>query len=201
MPGTFVEKLCHGGDDEHRFCPDWFAHYEVWRSAFGNCQVVFYDEVASDVFGAFLNAAGLGTVPGLIDIDPAQVSLNVYELAYLLEQKNPMDHAEFVRRKEASEKASRQLGVRQTGSLLSNEDLARLREQFTESNRRLIAAVGRSENNSPLQLDQRADSEAYCPLPELSASESYARFRKIAEAIYARRNRRDRFKSFFKRSA
>jgi hypothetical protein len=197
-PSTFVERLGQD-DDEHRFCPDWFAHYEVWRSAFGNCQVVFYDEVGSDVFGAFLNAAGFGTVPGLIDIEPAQVSLKVYELAYLLDQKNPRDNAEFIRRKEASERASRDLGVRKTCSLLSDEDLARLRDQFAESNRRVAAALGRSESNSPLQLDQRADSKAYCSLPELYASEQYARFREIADAIYARRNRRDRFKSFFQK--
>jgi hypothetical protein len=198
-PTTFVERLGQD-EDEHRFCPDWFAHYEVWRNAFGNCQVVFYDEVASNVFGAFLEAASLGPVPGLIEIDPAQVSLNVYELAYLLNQKSPIDYAEFIRRKDAAEKASRDLGVRKHCSLLSTEDLARLRERFAESNRRLIAALGRGEEDSSLQLDQNSNSEAYCSLPELSASEAYARFQKSADAIYARRDRRDRFKSFFKRS-
>ena len=198
-PSAFVERLGRD-DDEHRFCPDWLSHYEVWRNAFGNCHVVFYDEVASDVFGAFLDAAGFGSVPGLIDIDPAQVSLDVYELAYLLEQKSPIDSAEFLRRKDASEKASREFGVRKACSLLSTEDLARLRERFIESNRRLVTALRRGEKDSPLQLDQNSNSEAYCSLPGLYASEPYARFRKLADAIYARRNRRDRFKSFFKRS-
>jgi len=198
-PSTFVERLGRD-DDEHRFCPDRFAHYEAWRDAFGNCQIVFYDEVASDVFGAFLDAAGFDPVPDLIDIDPAQVSLNVYELAYLLDQKSPIDYADFLRRKDAAEKASRRFGVRRTCSLLSNEDLARLRERFAESNRRLMTALRRREQNPPLQLDQNADSDSYCSLPELSASDAYARFQKSADAIYARRNRRDRFKSFFKRS-
>ena len=197
-PSTFVERL--GRDDEHRFCPDWFEHYEIWRKAFGNCQVVFYDEVASNVLGAFLDAAGFDPASDLIDIDPAQVSLNVYELAYLLDQKRPIDYAEFLRRKDAAEKASRDLGVRKHCSLLSNKDLARLRERFGESNCRLIAALGRNEQKSPLRLDQTADSDSYCSLPELSASDAYARFQKLADAIYARRNRRDRFKSFFKRS-
>ena len=196
-PGTFVERLGHD-DDEHRFCPDWFAHYEVWRNAFGNCQVVFYDEVASDIFGAFFNAAGFDAVPDLIDIEPAQVSLNVYELAYLLDQKSPIDYAEFLRRKDAAEKASRDLGVQKHCSLLSNEDLVRLRERFAESNRRLVTALGRSEQL--LRLDQNADSNSYCSLAELSGSDAYARFQKSADAVYARRNRRDRFKSFFKRS-
>ena len=198
-PSTFVARLCDS-DDERRFCPDWFAHYEVWRRAFGNCKVVFYDEVASDVFAAFLDAAGLETVPGLIDIDPAQVSLNVHELAYLLDLKSPIEYSDFLRRRVASEKASRRFGVRKTRSLLDNEDLARLRDRFNASNRRLVAALGRSEKDSPLQLDQNCNSDSYCSLPELYASESYARYRKLADAIYARRNRRDRFKSFFKRS-
>ena len=198
-PTTFIERLGRD-DDEHRFCPDWLSHYEVWRNAFGNCEVVFYDEVASDVFGAFLEAAGLGPVPDLIDIDPAQVSLDVYELAYLLDQKGPIDYPQFIRHKDAAEKASRDLGVRKYCSLLSKEDLARLRERFADSNRQLIAALGRSEKDSPLQLDQNSNSGAYCSLPELHASEPYARFRKLANAIYARRNRRDRFKAFFKRS-
>src|SRR2546430_1433494 len=80
---TFIARLCD--TDGQRLCrPDWFAHYQAWRNAFGNCNVIFYDEVASDVFGAFIAAAGLELVPNLIDINPAQVSLNIYELAYLL---------------------------------------------------------------------------------------------------------------------
>src|SRR5438105_159504 len=53
---SFVGKLCD--TDGERWCrPDWFAHYQAWRNAFGNCNVVFYDEVASDVFGAFIAVA------------------------------------------------------------------------------------------------------------------------------------------------
>src|SRR5712691_4761650 len=75
---TFVARLC--GTDGERLCrPDWFANYAAWRNAFGDCRVVFYEEVASDVFGAFIDAAGLEPVPNLIDIDRVQMSLDVYE--------------------------------------------------------------------------------------------------------------------------
>jgi hypothetical protein len=195
---SFVARLCDS--DGERLCrPDWYANYEAWRDAFGACKVVFYDEVASDVFSAFIAAAGLEPVPDLIDVDRAQVSLNVYELAYLLALKTPIDHNDFLRRFSASEKASRRLGLDKTHSLLSNADLARLRERFEASNRRLMTALGRNDNPTLLRLDVSSDSNSYCDLKEFYASESYAGYRELADAIYTRRNRRHRFKALFKR--
>ena len=194
---TFVARLCD--TDGERLCrPDWLAHYEAWRDAFGDCKVVFYDEVASDVFGAFIAAAGLEPVPDLIDIDRAQVSLNVYELAYLLDLKTP-EYPEFLLRRAASEKASRRLGLHETRSLLSNADLERLRNRFEASNQRLLAALGRNNNPTLLQMDAGSASDSYCDLKEFYTSESYARYRELTDAIYTRRNRRHRFRSFFKR--
>jgi hypothetical protein len=195
---TFVARLCD--TDGERLCrPDWFAHYEAWRDAFGDCKVVFYDEVASDVFGAFLAAAGLEPVPDLIDIDRAQVSLNVYELAYLLDLKTPIDYPDFLLRRTASEKASRHLGLKETRSLLSSGDLERLRNRFEAPNHRLLIALGRNKSPALFQLDAGSDSDSYCDLKEFYASASYARYRELADAIYTRRNRRHRFRSFFKR--
>jgi len=195
---TFVAQLCD--TDGERMCrPDWFAHYQAWRDAFGDCKVVFYDEVASDIFGAFIAAAGLEPVPDLIDIDRAQVSLNVYELAYLLDLKTPIDYPDFLLRRTASEKASRRLGLHETRSLLSNADLERLRNRFEASNHRLLIALGRNKSPTLLRLDLRSETDSYCDLKEFLASESNARYRELADAIYTRRNRRDRFRSFFKR--
>jgi hypothetical protein len=195
---TFVARLCD--TDGERLCrPDWFAHYEAWRDAFGNCKIVFYDEVASDVFGAFVAAAGLEPVPDLIDIDPAQVSLNIHELAYLLDLKTPINYPDFLLRRAASEKASRQLGLHEIRSLLSNADLARLRDRFQASGDRLLTTLGRNDNPTLLRLDASSDSDRYCNLREFYASESYARYRELADAIYTRRNRRHRFRSLFKR--
>ena len=192
----FVAQLCDTAGE--RFCrPNWFAHYEAWKNAFGNCTIIFYDEVASDVFSAFLNAAGFEAAPDLIDIDRAQVSLNIFELAYLLELKKPITYEEFLRRRMAGEKASRKLGVHETRSILSEADLARLRNRFDDSNRRLLSAIGRN-GSTLLELDANTSSDLYCNLPEFYDSAGYADFRKHADAIYARRNRRDRFRSLFK---
>ena len=194
---TFVARLCD--TDGERLCrPDWFANYEAWRDAFGDCKVVFYDEVAADVFGAFVAAAGLEPVPDLIDIDRAQVSLNIYELAYLLDLKTP-EYPEFLLRRAASEKASRRLGLHETRSLLSNADLERLRNRFEASNHRLLTALGRNNSSTLLQLDARADSDSYCDLKEFYASEAYRTYRQLTDSVYTRRNRRHRFRSFFKR--
>jgi hypothetical protein len=190
---AFVARLCD--TDAERLCrPDWFAHYEAWRNAFGNCRVVFYDEVASDVFGAFMNTAGLPPMPDLIDVDRAQISLNSYEVAYLLNLKQSIEFSDFLRRKTAAEKASRQLGVQTTKSFLTDVDLARLRERFDESNRRLIAALGRENHPPPLKIDARSNSDAYRDLRQIRASDSYARFRQRADAIYSRRQRRSWFR-------
>ena len=190
--GPFVAKLCD--TEGERLCrPDWFANYEAWRGALGNCRIVFYDEVANDVFRAFFDAAGLPDLPNLIDVDRAQVSLNIYEVAYLLEQKQPMEFADFLQRKNASEKASRRLGSDKTQSFLSNADLARLHNRFDESNRRLAVALGRETNPDPLQIDASVDSNSYCDLRQLYDSESYSEYRQLADAIYSRRKRRSWF--------
>jgi len=189
---TFVARLCD--TDGERLCrPDWFAHYEAWRNAFGNCRVVFYDEVASDVFGAFMNAAGLPSMPDLMDVDRAQVSLSSYEVAYLLDLEQPIEFSDFLRRKSASEKASRRLGSQKTQSLLSGVDLASLHRRFDESNQRLITAVGRENNQPPLQIDAAINSDSYCDLRRLHESEAYARYRQLADEIYSHRQRRSWF--------
>jgi len=120
-------------------------------------------------------------------------------LAYLLAFKTPIDHNDFLRRQGASEKASRRLGLNETRSLLSNADLERLRNRFEASNHRLMTALGRNNNPTLIRLDVSSDSDSYWDLKEIYASESYARYRELADAIYTRRNRRHRFKALFKR--
>jgi hypothetical protein len=180
--GTFVARLCN--TEEERLCrPDWALCYETWRDAFGACEVVFYDEVKSDVFAAFLSAAGLEPVPDLIDVEHAQVSLDIHQLAYLLEWTTSVSFPEFAQRRSACEEASRRLGRQETRSLLSTADRLRLRERFEASNAKLMTMLGRAADETPLRFD--TVSRAYCDLRELYASEPYARYRELANAIYA----------------
>lgn len=189
---SFVKRLCD--TDGERLCrPDWFVHYEAWCNAFGNCRIIFYDEVAENVFGAFFKAADLPRVPGLSDVDRAQVSLNTHEVAYLIEQKQPLDFQDFLQRKNAAEKASRRLGVDKIQSFLSEVDLTHLHQRFDEPNRRLIAVLRRENNPPPLKIDADTTSGSYCDLQKLYGSESYAKFREVADSIYSRRKRKSWF--------
>lgn len=191
---AFVTRIC-GADEGKLFQPDWYAQYEGWRNAFGCCTVVFYDDVSSDVFTAFLSAAGLKGVPNLIDIDRAQVSIDVYQLAYLLGLRTPASFPDFLHRLTACEKASIYFGRQKTQSLLTTTDLTRLRERFEPSNRRLMTALGRDGEVSPLQLDSGCDAGSYCNLDELYASSTYRRYRRLADTIYARRKLREYFRA------
>jgi hypothetical protein len=194
---TFVTRVCEPYDGE-LFRPDWYAQYEGWREVFGNCRVVFYDKVESHVFSGFIAAAGLQPVPDLAEIEPAQVSLDIYQLAYLLDLEKPIALSDFLHRRVASEKASQRFGRQKVQSLLTSTDLSQLRDRFDASNRQLLSALGREDDPSLLQLDRAPDSDWYCDLPSVYASEGYCRYQKLADAISARRSRHHRLKSLLK---
>ena len=178
---SFVTRLCDTQGE--RFCrPDWNAHYEAWRHSFGNCSVVFYEEAKSNIFAAFLHAAGLPTVSDLIDVDRAQVSLNVHELAYLLSLERPFSHSEFVRRRKASAEASQRLGPAAIHSILGPAERAQLQRRFENSNCTLLNAIGRAYEPALLRLTQAL---SYRRLDEIYASDGYVRHKELANAIFA----------------
>lgn len=178
---SFVARLCDTQGE--RFCrPDWYAHYQAWRQAFGNCNIVFYDEAKSDLFGAFLKAAGLPPVSDLVDVDRAQVSLNIHELAYLLALERPFSHNSFVRRRTASGDASRRLGLVPGCSILGPTEHAQLRRRFETSNRSLLEAIGRASEPELLRLTH---ATSYRCLDDIYPSDGYARHKVLADAIFA----------------
>ena len=179
---TFVARVCD--NERGRFCcPDWDAHYEAWRDAFGSCNVVFYDEVMDDVFAAFMKAAGLQDISGLDDVERAQVSLDNHQLGYLRELQRPIAYFDFVRRRSASEQSAQCLGGPDSLSLLSTENLVRLRTRFESSNHQLLKALGRSAGTGSLEID--VEHKVYCDLRQLYSSPEYARHRELADALYA----------------
>src|SRR5207237_9118482 len=107
--------------------------------------------------------------------------------------------AEVLHRRAAIENGSRRLWLYETPIPLSRTDLARLRNPFEAANRRLMAALGRNNHSALLRLDVTPDLDSYCDLKKFYVSESYMRYRELADAIYTRRNRRHRFKALFKR--
>jgi hypothetical protein len=178
---TFLALLCD--TEGEQFCrPDWYAHYQAWHAAFGNCRIVFYDEARDDLLAAFMAAAELTAPDGLVDIDPAQVALDLHQLAYVLELERPMTTPDFARRRAATEEASRRLGAPDRRSLLTEQQRLRLHQRYDAPNRRLTDALGRSPDSSPLSMTTPDAQPAR--LADVYASADYAAHRALANAIF-----------------
>ena len=182
--GAFMQRLC-AATPRRLCCPDWYAHYEAWHAAFGTCTVVIYDEVKANLCGAFFAAAGLDPIPALPEIERVQVSLGLYPLAYLLQVAPTASPAEFARRRTASIDAARQHGSAGSYSLLSPRDRAWLKKRFEPTNDRLLAALGR--RNASGVLDIPTEAPDFCDLRQLYASPAYARYRALADTLYAQK--------------
>jgi hypothetical protein len=179
---TFIGTVCEGDGD--RFCfPDWDAHAAAWRDAFGDCRVLFYDEVRRDLFAAFARAAEIAVPPEYPDVAPAQLALDAHQLAYLLALNRPFEALDFARRRSALEAASRRLGAPAAVSLLAPDDRERLRERFEPANRRLLERLGRTPDDPVLRIG--APRQPVRTLDEIYASAEYADYRALAESILA----------------
>ena len=181
--GEFVDRICRA-DDGRILVPDWLAVYTAWRDAFGRCEVLCYQEARGDLMKYFSVAAGLPSLPDMPDIPPTQVSLGVHALTYLRQRASHVDFPEFLRRRSASEVASRCLGAGKISSLLAATDRRRLIARFSISNTTLLAVIGRG--NCPALLDMEAESADYCDLTQVQGTADYARFRELADAAYDR---------------
>jgi hypothetical protein len=180
--GAFVDAVCEGDGD--RFChPDWDAHAAAWHEAFGDCRVLFYDEVRHDLFAAFARAAELAIPPAYPDVPPAQLGLDAHQLAYLVALNRPFETADFGRKRAALDAASRRLGAPAAASMLAPHDRERLRRRFEPSNRRLLRRLGRAAGDPVLRIG--AANRPLRTLDEVYASAEYAAHRALTEAILA----------------
>ena len=179
---TFVDAVCEGDGD--RFCfPDWEAHEAAWRDAFGDCRILFYDEVRDDLFAAFARAAELAIPPAYPDVPAAQLALDALQLAHLVALNRPYEPLDFARRRTALDAASQRLGAPPAVSILAADDRERLRERFGLSNRRLLERLGRDPGDPVLRI--AAPRRPLRSLGELYASAEYAEHRALTEAILA----------------
>ncbi len=86
-------------------------HYKAWKDAFGKCKVIFYDEIRTDSFENFLKAAGLRPIPDIPEIEPIQVSLGIYQMAFLLRMGKQATVDEFMCYRSASKRASQHFKI------------------------------------------------------------------------------------------
>jgi len=131
-----------------------------------------------------------GIVEGLHAAAGDDVSSPTFTLIHEYGDPPKVYHVDLYRLNTVEE--ARRLGLDETRSLLSSADLERLRNRFEASNQRLLTALGRNDNSTPLRLDARSDTDSYCDLKQFCASESYAHYRELTDAIYTRRNRSHR---------
>ncbi|WP_158806736.1 hypothetical protein [Beijerinckia sp. L45] len=168
-----TERLCY---------PDWWAHFDGWRQALGNCSVQLYDEARSDLFGSFFKAAGLPTPSGIAEIPRQRESMSLHQLTYLsvLESDTPL--AAFVRRRAASAQAADRLGGPEA-KVLRLRERAFLADYFASSNARLLEALGRPADDGALRFSEPAQEPP--TIDEVRDSEPYRRHETLANDIYA----------------
>jgi len=184
---SFLGRLCISPQDSF-FCPDWHAHHQTWSRAFGQCTVLLYEEERADLLRAFFLAANLEPIADLPDIEPAQVSMDLHQLAYLLQIDPETPFREFMHRRAASTEATRRLGPTRSFSLLSSACRRKLRDRFQGSNEELARALGRTE--CPPSLDIQTDAADYHDLRDVHPSQDYTRYKQMADELYARRTER-----------
>ena len=180
-PTEFVDSIIDP-DTDRLCCPDWWSHFQTWRETFGNCQVVLYDEVKSDLFGAFFKAAGLSSPSGIPEIARQQESLDLHQLVYLTALDHGLSFDEFAQRRAASAEASRRLGA-PSARILSLADFRRLSDRFASSNARLLETLHRPIDDPALCLVAPRDEPM--TRDEVLASEPYQRHHTIADEIHA----------------
>lgn len=180
---TFLGVIRSPDGDERIYRPDWLLHYRSWRAAFGDCRIVFYDESRDDLLAAFLAAAALPPIAGLPEIERKQVSLDFRQLAWLTSLGPTLPFAEFRRRRAAAAEAARRSGPPPRHSLLDSATRAALGARFAESNRGLLAQIGREA--AAHYLAPASAPPPHMPVEAFRDTADYASFRDMVERILA----------------
>lgn len=164
------------------YYPDWWAHFKGWQDSIGSCSVRFYNEVQLDLFGAFFQAAGLPVPKGIAEIPRQTGSIDLYQITYLISLDSEIPFADFIRRRRASAEAAGQLGGPEA-RILRSSDRDHLRDHFSASNARLLAALGRPGDDPALRFAE--PEQQPLTTEEVLASEPFRQHKVLADEIYA----------------
>ncbi len=168
----FVTRLCQSTEGRIAI-PDWHAHYLAWTEAFTDCDVVNFEEAKSNLLERLLPSDKISTLDDYPDLPPEQVSIGVFQIAYLLQLDRNISFADFILHRNAAYAAAQATGLTMKRSLLSCESRRRLRERFEQGNFRLLSEVSLGQNK--LEIDIKSDN--YCCLHDLYDSKNYAFFK------------------------
>jgi hypothetical protein len=171
-------------EDELLGSADWLKTYQVWRNTFGDCRVCIFDEVLGNLLKAFLRASNLPSLPKLKKQSPKQVSLNSYELAYLLEIRPDVSYEDFILHRKACIIATSLIPEIGKYSFLSPEVRDYLVKLYNPRNKELMALLNRHTEWPILQIPQVDPS--YIKLSDFRNTEAYRAFRKLTSEQYSK---------------
>lgn len=167
----FVTRLCES--TEGRIAnPDWHAHYLAWTEAFERCDVVNFEEAKFNLLERLLPSDKVSALDDYPDLPPEQVSIGVFQIAYLLQLDPNIPFVRFIHHRNAASAAAKETGLTMKRSLLSKEIRRRLKDRFEQGNSRLLSQINFGQNSLKIDIE----SNDYCCLHDLYDSENYALF-------------------------
>jgi hypothetical protein len=176
----FVTHMCEA--KEGRIAnPDWYGQYHAWSKAFGHCEVINFEDAQSDLLESLLPSEQFGRLDDYPDLPPEQVSIGVFQMAYLLQLDADTPFPDFILHRNAADAAARTLDLNMKRSLLSPEARRRLQNRFELGNSRLLSIIGKNNDSKLLEIE--VESNNYCDLNELYNSKNYAHFQERTKQI------------------
>lgn len=173
----FIEDVMQ--NEAGRYCtPDWYAQWRHWVEVFGACEVVFFDAVKRDLFGAFLKASDLPTLTDLPHIAAQQVSMTNHHLAYLLDIMRDLNADSY----EAARKTCLLIPSENAPkhSILNSDQRKVIQSTFQSSNQKLLGALKVSSDD--VRMNMPDDVEHYMALDAIWASDGYKGFKATCDA-------------------
>lgn len=162
---------------DKRLCnPDWFYRYKSWQHAFGNCSVLFYDEIKENLFSKFGEAIKLPEMEIASDIGRQQKSLNTYQINYLMELSQHLSMKEFKQHKLACIQSGDACAGLPKIKLLSTPDRIEIMKYYESSNQQLFSMLGKSPNWSV--FDPAHKSVQHLSSQDFCQSVDYLNFKK-----------------------
>lgn len=167
-----LSKIVNQGISEYCY-PDWLAHYKEWQDNFEDCRVIFYDDKDRPFFQEFTGELGFESDTEFNEIERANMSLSINELAFLTNLPEEMPRREFLRHRSACKHAANGIEAMHVKySVVSSRHRKFLREQFEDSNTQLSELLG--DERYLLRMD--AEPGNYIDIDSFRENHEYAEF-------------------------
>ena len=160
--------------EENLYCsPDWLFNYKEWVKYFDDIRIIFYDDKTRSIFEQFTEIIGFESTVRFREIERANTSLSLNELAYLDSFKSTMPSSEFVKHRRASHMVAVNLPAKKERfSFLLGRHRQGLIDQFSVANQTLIGLLGAKDG----LLDMGVTDKNGIDLNDVRQSKDYKAF-------------------------